>query len=120
MYNFRIGFQYPWLLLLLIPALFFTLFHYFRSAKQYRRNRNRVTSMVLHILVMVLAVSVFSGLNFLYEIPNTDNQIVLLVDMSDSGDTASDKRDEIVRDVLDESRSRYSVGVVMLLFSSYH
>ena len=113
MYNFRIGFQYPWLLLLLIPALFFTLFHYFRSAKKYRRNRNRVTSMVLHILVMVLAVSVFSGLNFLYEIPNTDNQIVLLVDMSDSGDTASDKRDEIVRDVLDESRSRYSVGVVM-------
>lgn len=112
MYNFRITFQYPWLLLLFIPAIFLTLFHYFRSAKKYRRNRNRITSLVLHTLVMVLAVSVFAGLNFKYEVPNTQNQIILLVDMSESGDTATDKRDEIVKDVLEESRSRYSVGVV--------
>ena len=85
MYNFTIGFEYPWLLLLLIPALFFTVFHYFRSAKKYRRNRNRITSMVLHGLIMVLCISVFAGVAFLYDVPNEDNQIYLLVDMSDSG-----------------------------------
>ena len=113
MYNFKITFQYPWLLLLLIPALFFTFFHYFRSVKKYRRNRNRITSLVLHALIMVLSISVFAGINFRFDVPNTQNQIVLLVDMSDSGESASDKRDEIVKEVLDESRSRYSVGVVM-------
>lgn len=116
MYNFLITFKYPWLLLVLIPALFLTFFHYFRSAKKYRRNRNRITSLVLHTLVAVLAISVFAGINFRYEVPNTQNQIILLVDMSESGDTASDKRDEIVKEVLEESRSRYSVGVVMFGF----
>ena len=80
MYHFRIAFEYPWLLLLIIPALGLTLFFYFRSAKKYRRNRNRITSIVLHMLVMTLCVCVLSGIVFLYDVPNTDNQIVLLVD----------------------------------------
>lgn len=113
MYNFTIGFEYPWLLLLLIPALFFTVFHYFRSSKKYRRNRNRITSMVLHGLIMLLCVSVLAGVAFLYDMPNDDNQIYLLVDMSDSGGENDQQRDELVRDILDESRSQYKVGVVL-------
>ncbi len=76
MYNFTVGFEYPWLLLLLIPALFFTLFHYFRSAKKYRRNRNRIISMVMHMLVMLLCISVLSGISFMYDVPNTQNQVL--------------------------------------------
>ena len=113
MYNFTIGFEYPWLLLLLIPALFFTVFHYFRSAKKYRRNRNRITSMVLHGLIMVLCISVFAGVAFLYDVPNEDNQIYLLVDMSDSGGESEQQRDQLVQDILDESRSQFNVGVVL-------
>lgn len=113
MYNFTVGFSYPWLLLLLIPALFFTLFHYFRSAKKYRRNRNRIVSMVMHGLVMLLSVCVLSGICFMYDIPNTHNQVLLLVDMSDSSENASLRRDSIVSDILDESNSQYSVGVVL-------
>lgn len=113
MYNFTVGFEYPWLLLLLIPALFFTLFHYFRSAKKYRRNRNRIISMVMHMLVMLLCISVLSGISFMYDVPNTQNQVLLLVDMSDSSEYASDRRDSIVADILDESDSQYSVGVVL-------
>lgn len=33
MSNFRIHFAYPWLLLLLIPAIFFALLPYFRLSK---------------------------------------------------------------------------------------
>lgn len=113
MYNFSIGFQYPWLLLLLIPALFLTLFHYFRSAKKYRRNRNRITSIVLHICIMVLCICVLSGMAFLYDVPNEDNQIILLVDMSDSNGDSEAQRDTVIRDILDESRSQYNVGIVM-------
>ena len=113
MYNFIISFKYPWLLLLLIPAIFFTFFHYFRSAKKYRRTRNRIISMILHLCVMVLCISVFSGVQFLYDVPNTDNQIILLVDMSDSNNETTEKRDTIVKDILDESRSHYNIGVVL-------
>ena len=60
MYNFRISFENPWHLLLLIPALFLTFFFYFRSAKKYRRNRNRITSIVLHLLVTIFSISVFA------------------------------------------------------------
>lgn len=113
MYNFRISFENPWHLLLLIPALFLTFFFYFRSAKKYRRNRNRITSIVLHLLVTIFSISVFAGIVFLYEVPNTENQLVLLVDMSDSGNNVEERRDLLVRDILDESRSQYNVGIIL-------
>lgn len=46
MSDFNITFTYPWLLLLLIPAAALVLFAYFRISKKYRRNRNRVLSIV--------------------------------------------------------------------------
>lgn len=113
MYNFRIGFEYPWHLLLFVPALFLAFFFYFRAAKKYRRNRNRVVSTVLHVLVTVFSISVFAGITFLYEVPNTDNQLILLVDVSDSGLLAENRRDLLVEEILDESRSQYNIGVVL-------
>lgn len=85
MTNFQIEFAHPWLLLLIIPALFFALFPYFRMQKRYRKTRNRITSIVLHLMVMVLSITVLSGINFKYEVPNTQNEIILLVDSSFSG-----------------------------------
>ena len=79
MSNFSIHFAYPWLFLLLVPALFFTLFPYFRLKKRYRRTRNRIVSMVLHMLVMVLAVATLSGVMFLYDEPNLENEMILLI-----------------------------------------
>ena len=73
MTDFKFTFTNPWLLLLIIPALFITLFPYFRIAKKYRRNRNRVTSVVLHSIICVLAVSVLAGLAFEYDVPNNQN-----------------------------------------------
>ena len=78
MTNFRINFSNPWFLLLLIPAALFTLIPYFRIPKKYRRTRNRIASIVLHLVVMVLAVSVLSGMTFAYDIPNTENEVILL------------------------------------------
>ncbi|MBQ8658105.1 MAG: VWA domain-containing protein [Clostridia bacterium] len=113
MQNFQIHFTHPWLLLLLIPAVGFTLLSYFRLAKRYRRTRNRITSMVLHILVATLSIFVLCGMSFHYEVPNEENEIILLVDVSDTEETSATTRDEFVRTVLEDGRyGNFKIGVV--------
>ncbi|HBN12397.1 MAG TPA: hypothetical protein DD415_02145 [Clostridiales bacterium] len=113
MYNFSIHFQYPWLLFALIPVFGVALFFHFRRQKKYRRTRNRIISLVLHLTAMSLVVCVFSGINFQFDKPNLENEILLLVDMSDSNSEAEANKDDFIRNVLDESASDYSIGIVM-------
>lgn len=112
MSNFTVNFSYAWLLLLVIPILFLALFPHFRVAKKYRRTRNRITSLVLHCIVAVLSVLVLSGMTFEYDVPNDENEILLLVDASVSTSTSESEIDGFVKDVIDYSDSRYKVGVV--------
>ncbi len=112
MLNFKIVFEQPWLLLLLIPAIFFGLLPYFRSQKKYRRTRNRITSIVLHCTALVLSILVLSGITFQYDIPNTETEVILLVDKSDSNKKSDDAKDEFVADVLKSTQSSFKIGVV--------
>ena len=81
MQNFRIDFTNPWLLLLIVPAILLTLLPYFRMNKKYRRTRNRIISMSLHVTAMVMAIALLAGISFKYELPNEKNEIILLVDV---------------------------------------
>lgn len=112
MSDFTVHFQYPWLLLLLVPAIALTLIPYFRSAKKYRRNRNRIVSLVLHGIVMTLAIFVLSGMTFSYRSSDIENEVLLLVDMSDSGREAEAERERFIRDALDDSNGDCSIGIV--------
>lgn len=112
MTNFKITFSNPWLLLLLIPAFALTLFPYFRLAKKYRRNRNRIVSVVLHSLVMVLCITLLSGMMFLYDVPNKENELIILVDSSYSNQNQYVQKDEFIQDVIDECGKNYKVGIV--------
>lgn len=113
MYNLTIELLYPLLLLLLIPALLMTLIPYFRLSKRYRRTRNRITGLVLRILVMTMAILTLSGLRFLYQTPNEENEIILLVDVSDSQTEIVEERNELVQTILDYSQyDGYKVGIV--------
>ena len=112
MTNFSIQFTYPWFLLLLIPALFFSLFPYFRMAKKYRRTRNHIISVVLHTTAMVLCIFVFSGMHFDYQTINSNNEVFLLVDVSYSGREMQEKKNEFVQSVLDSGNSEYKVGII--------
>ena len=112
MTNFSIQFTYPWFLLLLIPALFFSLFPYFRMAKKYRRTRNHIISVVLHTTAMVLCIFVFSGMHFDYQTINSNNEVFLLVDVSYSGRETQEKKNEFVQSVLDSGNSEYKVGII--------
>ena len=112
MSNFHIHFDYPWLLLLLIPAIFFALLPYFRLSKKYRRTRNRVVSIVLHTAVMVMSICVLAGMTFRYQLPNSRNEVFLLVDVSDSGMETENDKNEFVRSVIEENDFSGRLGIV--------
>ena len=100
MSDFKIELEHPWLLLLLIPVLFFSFFPFFRLSKKYRRNRNRIISVVTHTLAMVLCVAMVAGMTFTYELPNRQNELIVLVDRSDSGTENESLRDDFLQDVI--------------------
>ena len=112
MSNISIKFSNPWFLLLLIPALLFTFIPYFRINKRYRRTRNRITSMVLHSIVMVLAITVLSGITFEYDVPNEEAELILLVDTSESNKDSTDDKDDFVQSVIDSVDDMFKVGIV--------
>jgi len=112
MTNLRIIFSNPWWLLLLIPAVGLTLLTYFRMNKRYRRTRNHITSIVLHLVIMVLSISVLAGMIFAYNIPNNDNEIILLVDASYSTSDSDAEVDEFIQEVIASSDSMFKLGIV--------
>lgn len=114
MHNLKLVFSIsPWLMLLLIPAVAITLIPHFRLSKKFRRTRNRITSIVLHLLVMFFSISVLAGLGISYQIPNEKNEIIYLVDVSDSVESSEETRNEFVRNVLIESSfDNFKVGLV--------
>ncbi|HBF14792.1 MAG TPA: hypothetical protein DDW30_03750 [Clostridiales bacterium] len=112
MSNFKIELEHPWLLLLLIPVLFFSLFPFFRLSRKYRRNRNRIISVVMHTLAMLLCVAMVVGLTFTYELPNKKNELIVLVDRSDSGVENEALREEFLQDVINACDKNYKLGVV--------
>lgn len=117
MSDFSVKFAHPWLLLILIPALFLAFFPYFRISKKYRRTRNRICSLVLHTIVLVLSISLLAGTTFNYSVPNKDNELLLLVDVSDTEEESADRRDEFVKTVLDGAKfDNYKACVVTFGF----
>lgn len=118
MSNFSIHFSYPWLLFLLVPAFALALIPYFKLSKRYRKTRNRIISVVTHLCVMVLCMCVLCGIQFRYVKKNSDNEILLLVDVSDTEQRAEERRDDFVRTVLSDGRyDGYKIGVVTFGFT---
>ena len=64
MVHFRIHFSYPLLLLVFLFGAVMTALLYFRLSKKYRKNRNRITSIVLHLIVLALAALTLAGTMF--------------------------------------------------------
>ena len=100
MSGFSIHFEYPWLLLLLIPAAVLTVLPYLLLSKRFRRTRNRIISMVLHGIIMVLAILVLSGMTFNYKIENDKNEIIILADVSYTQELSADRRDLFIERVV--------------------
>ena len=116
--NFPIQFTHPWLLLLIIPLIGVALLLYFRVKKKYRRTRNRIISLILHCVACVLCVSVLAGIYIQYDVPNETNEIIFLVDVSDSEEQSAQRRDEFLQNATETARwyEGFRIGVVTFGF----
>ena len=112
MTNFRVNFTNAWWLLLLIPAVALTLISYFKINKRYRCTRNRIVSICLHLVIMLLAISLLAGLTFDYYIPNTETEVLVLVDSSFTTEDTEDRIDDFVKTVIDNCDNMFKIGVV--------
>lgn len=112
MTSFGIYFANPWLLLLLIPAGLLTLIPHLRLNKKYRRTRNRIVSMALHLVVMVLSIAVFSGMTIEYDVNNEESEVILLVDASYSNEKSAQKREEFIQAVIESADPDFKLGIV--------
>ncbi len=107
-----IRFAYPWLLFLLIPAVALMLWPYFRLPKKVRRTRNRVISLALHSVILVLCVLMVSGLSLHFSQVDVKHDVILLVDLSDSNKSSEEDMNSFIRSVLDAREPDYRVGVI--------
>jgi hypothetical protein len=76
--NFRITFSNPWLLLLLVPLAALTLIPHFRVAKKFRRSRNRVISLALHSIALILCVLLLAGMTTCTQAKESESQLPLI------------------------------------------
>lgn len=113
MLSIYIHFSRPWYLLFLILFAAFTIIPYFRISKRYRKTRNRITSMVLHGIVSLLIVCILAGMTFVKTSANATNEIILLVDVSDTEDQVASKRDNFIDTVIQQCKfDNFRIGIV--------
>lgn len=108
-----IEFTYPWLLLVAIPLIGLSLIPYFKVGKKYRRTRNRIVSLVLHCLSIVLVTFALAGVSFVHSTSNAANELIILVDVSNTQNEAAENRDNFIGWLLRENAYQgFTVGVV--------
>ena len=112
MSDLAIVFSNPWLLFLLIPALLCTLIPFFLIPARFRRSRNRVISVVLHSLAVTLCVLLIAGTSFTFTVPNRENELLLVVDRSDSGSEQEELKEKYIQNVIGMCDVNYKVGIV--------
>lgn len=105
-----ITFASPWLLLLLIPALFVILFPYLRLPKEKRRSLKKIIPVILHCLIALFLVLIIAGLSFVTH--TTDEAVVIVVDYSFSTRDSHELIAEYANEIQDTVSENAPVAVV--------
>ena len=61
---------------------------------------------------MTLCVTLIAGISFSYTVPNRENELLIVVDASDSGSEQSDVRDDYIQSILNVCGKNDKIGIV--------
>lgn len=96
----------------------FAIVLFFLLKKKNRRNRNRIISLSLHMIIIVLAAFLMAGMTFVHTDYNLSTEVVIVLDMSDSmpaTDTdLESKINRVLQQSLQHSNSEHNIGVVVV------
>lgn len=112
MSNINIEFGNPWLLLLLVPSIVLALIPYLRLNKNRRRVRNKVVSLVLHLIVIFLITLTCADMKFVQKNSFFTSDTIILVDASRSSIYSKEKIDNYIKNTLENSESQNRIGIV--------
>lgn len=112
MNSINLQFDNPWIMLALIPAIALALWPYLKIKKHRRRTRNRVVSMILHIVILFMITSVFANFKVRVEDVLLEKDTIILVDVSDSSFSSKDKIDNYIETILEDYDNPNKVGIV--------
>lgn len=104
----------PWLLLLIIPV-FAAIFALFFAGKR-RGSRitvNRILSAVLQCAAAVCCIFALAGIRIEYDAPNDPEELVILVDNSNTAKGQRENMNGFVREALEANGGRCRIAVVL-------
>ena len=105
-----ISFDNAWLLLIAIPLLCLVLIPYFWAIRRDNRNRSVITSLVLHLLIVVLVTLSLAGTMVTTTV--TQTEVYIVADVSYSSHRNLEKIDEYIEEICEELPANTKVGVI--------
>ncbi len=109
MSNIDLSFSNPWILILIIPLLFLTVFPYLRLNKK-RRTKKHFVSLICRCLAIVLLVVMLSGVTYMSKLD--DASVIILVDLSDSTLPMRDSMDSFTKELLENVDKDVKIGIM--------
>jgi Ca-activated chloride channel homolog len=110
--NISISFVYPWLLFVVIPLVLLAIWPYFKLPVKYRKSRNRITSMVFHLIIIVLLTIVLSGMKVHNNYVSRKSDIIILIDQSASQMDNQDAINTFLNSVAEQLPDDYRIGIM--------
>ena len=110
MSSFRIYFEHPWLLLLIIPLVLFTLWPVWKLPKARRFTLNRKISLILHSVILVLLVTLLADMTVYRE--RDEINTILLVDLSASTEDSHEAIYAYIEEFAASAGDNNAIGVV--------
>ncbi|MBR5133994.1 MAG: VWA domain-containing protein [Clostridia bacterium] len=110
MNSIELSFERPWLLLLLLPAAAIILFPFLRLPRKRRKSIKKIVPMILHLIVVAMLVILLSGMTIINN--NTDQAIMVLMDLSGSTASVQEEINARTDQLLGLIKNKNDVGVV--------
>ncbi len=105
-------FENPYWLFAILVGVILALIPFFRIRKDKRYTRERIVSMILHVLILTLASFVLAGFSIHEDQTLKNDETLILIDVSDSNYHNSDEIADYINEVIEQADAKNKVGIV--------
>ena len=89
-----------------------SLLPYFKLPKKYRKSRNRLASMTIHVIITAILVAVLAGVTIENTFVSRKSDVIILVDQSRSQTRNDDALNAFIEKVVNQLPDGYRLGII--------